>query len=109
MHMNITWGRVKPGMWPEYERLFLQADASTQDLPGFYCRWLLSDLDDPDSGFALSLWDSAENLQRLVSNAIVTELREKKFSPLFIGEYSRYQCEVRVASPGALAHLMSAN
>jgi heme-degrading monooxygenase HmoA len=106
MYMNIAWGRIKPGMWPEYERLFLQADASTIDLPGFVCRWLLRDLDDSDAGFALSLWESADDVARLVSDATVTQMRENKFAPLFSGEYSRHVCEVRVASPGALGRLL---
>lgn len=109
MYMNFIWGRVKTGMWPEYERLFLQADVSTQSLPGFICRWLLRDLDDTDTGFAVSLWESEEDVGRLVSDATVRQLIEQKFTPLFIGEYSRHLCEVRVASPGALDNFLHAD
>jgi heme-degrading monooxygenase HmoA len=106
MRMNITWGRVKEGMWSEYERLFLQSDATSLGLKGLRCRWLLRDLDDADAGFAISLWDSAEALQQFHSNTIVRDLRENQFKYLFVNEYSRHECEVRVASPGALNHIM---
>lgn len=107
MQMNISWGRVKPGMWPEYERRFLQADASIRDTPGLRCRWLLRDVDDADAGFAISVWDSAQALEKYLANDSVRALRQQRFNPLFVGEYNRHPCEVRVASPGSLDRLLS--
>jgi heme-degrading monooxygenase HmoA len=108
MRMIISWGRVKSGTWSVFERLFLQADAATQSAPGLQCRWLLRDLDDTDAGFAISLWKSAEAMDRYLADASIRELRAKQFDPLFVGEYMREPCEVRVVSPGALNRLMPA-
>jgi heme-degrading monooxygenase HmoA len=108
MRMIISWGRVKSGTWSYFERLFLQADAATQGARGLRRRWLLRDLDDTDTGFAISLWSSAEDLERYLADTSVRELRTKQFQPLFVGEYFRQPCEVRVSSPGAFDWLMPA-
>ena len=108
MRMIISWGRVKSGTWSVFEHLFLQADAATQSTPGLQCRWLLRDLDDADAGFAISLWKSPEAMDRYLADASIRELRAKQFDPLFVGEYMREPCEVRVVSPGALDRLMPA-
>jgi hypothetical protein len=39
----------------------------------------------------------------------VRELRDNQFKAVFVNEYSRYECEVRMISPGALEHLTSMN
>ena len=106
MHMNLILGRVKMGMWPEYERIFLQANIPIQDLPGLVCRWLLRDMDDTDAGFALSLWQSEADLNRYMSSDAIREIREQRFKSLFAEDFTRYICEVRVESPGALEHLL---
>jgi heme-degrading monooxygenase HmoA len=103
VRINMTWGRVREGMWSEYERLFLQSDATSLGFKGLKCRWLLRDLDDADAGFSISLWESAEQLDQY--RTAIRELRENQFKTLFVNEYSRYECEVRVVSPGALGHL----
>jgi heme-degrading monooxygenase HmoA len=108
MRMIISWGHVKPGTWSEFERLFLQADAATQSAFGLRCRWLLRDLDDADAGFAISLWNSAEAMDQYLADESVRELRRRQFNPLFVGDYIREPCEVRVVSPGALDKLMLA-
>jgi heme-degrading monooxygenase HmoA len=105
VRMIISWGRVRTGMWSEFERLFLKVDASSEGVGGLRCRWLLRDLDDADAGFAISLWNTAEALEDYLANDSIRELREKQFSPLFVGEYFRHPCEVRVVSPGALERL----
>ena len=107
MLMNVTWGRVKKGHWSEYERLFLEADARKLGLKGLIFRWLLRDRDDVDAGFAISLWESSAEFHRYYANSIVRELRNNRFKAVFVNEYSRNECEVRMMSPGALEHLTS--
>ena len=106
MHMNLILGRVKTGLWPEYERTFLQANIPIQELPGLVCRWLLRDMDDTDAGFALSLWETEADLNRYVSSDAIRQIREQRFKALFAEDFTRYICEVRVESPGALDHLL---
>ncbi len=109
MYMNVTWGRIKAGMFSEYERIFLQPEASPLALPGFIARWLLKDLDDPSSGFTLSLWQSEDALNCYRESPTVQDLRDNSFRDLFIDEFSRYVCEVRIVSPGALDRLVTAS
>jgi heme-degrading monooxygenase HmoA len=90
-------------MWSEYERLFLQVDATSSGFKGLKCRWLLRDLDDADAGFSISLWESAEELDRY--RAAIRDVRENQSRALFVNEYTRYECEVRVVSAGALGHM----
>jgi quinol monooxygenase YgiN len=106
VQMIISWGRVRVGMWDEFERLFLQADAETTDAEGLCCRWLLRDLDDADAGFAISVWSSAQCLEKYLADPGVREMRDQLFSPVFVGEYFRHPCEVRVVSPGATERLL---
>ena len=108
MYMNLILGRVKTGMWPQYETTFLQANVPIRDLPGFVCRWLMRDIDDADAGFALSLWESKEDLNRYISSDLIREIRDQRFKGLFAQDFVRHICEVRVESPGALAHLLRA-
>jgi heme-degrading monooxygenase HmoA len=103
VRMNITWGRVKEGMWSEYERQFLQSDATSLGFKGLKCRWLLRDLDDADAGFSISLWESAAELDKY--RTAIRDSRESQSKALFVNDYSRHECEVRVLSPGALDHL----
>jgi heme-degrading monooxygenase HmoA len=106
MRMIVSWGRVQVGKWDEFERLFLKADAETTGAEGLRCRWLLRDLDDADAGFAISVWSCAQSMERYLADRSVREMRDQLFSPLFVGEYFRHPCEVRVVSPGATERLL---
>lgn len=109
MDMYITWGRVKPGRWSEYERLFVEAEAAIPSVAAPRARWLLRDLDDPDAGFAISLWESAEAMSHFAASPLIGAMRVNKFSEVFMGEYERHRCDVRVSSAGALERLSAAD
>ena len=54
MIMRITWGKLYPGTWDEFERMYRSLLAG-KAIQGLRWRWLAQDVNDPDSGFAVSL------------------------------------------------------
>jgi heme-degrading monooxygenase HmoA len=93
MYMRISWGRVNPGQWEEYERAFLQALADAGPIDGLVGRTVSRDLDDPDTGYSVSVWETAEAMEayeRGVSpNAIVPKIKE-----FFTGAFVTNKLEV---------------
>jgi len=80
MYMRISWGRVNPGQWEDYERAFLQALADAGPIEGLVARQVSRDLDDPDTGYSVSVWDSTEAMevyeQGVSANVIVPRIKE---------------------------------
>ena len=50
MIMRITWGKLRPGTWAEYEQAY-HATVAGKTVPGLRGRWLAQDINDPDGGF----------------------------------------------------------
>lgn len=94
--MRISRGRVKTGMWLEYERRYLQIVNSGLGRPGPKARWLLRDLDDLDTGYTVSLWESEDAMRRYSSDPAIRAQIETTFKDLFTGEFETHQCEVRL-------------
>jgi heme-degrading monooxygenase HmoA len=64
MIMRITWGRIQPGKWDAYEKMYnATVVAKSKSIKGLRGRWLAQDMTDKDAGFAVSLWDSIEDMQ----------------------------------------------
>ena len=78
MIMRITWGKVQPGMWPEYADAYRQTmEPISSGIQGLRGRWLAHDLDEADAGFAVSIWDSQADLDAYRSS----ELFEQQARP----------------------------
>jgi heme-degrading monooxygenase HmoA len=63
---------------------------------GLKSQWLLRDQNDPDAGYSISQWDSAEDMrafweskQRSDAMAVI--------QPFFVNQFTITNCEVRVA------------
>jgi heme-degrading monooxygenase HmoA len=95
MFMRISWGRLRPGRWDEYESRYQRL--STGDMPGPKPRrrWLLRDLESPDAGYTVSLWDSETDMRSYSTDPAVRARIEAEFRDLFTGEYTPRLCEVR--------------
>src|SRR5688572_11922503 len=98
MHMRIIWGRIRPGQWEPYEaaykRIFL---AKKPVIAGLKGRWLVRDTNDPDSGYSVSMWESAEAMQRYEAGEFFgTEVRPA-LQPFFVDDFKTSHCEVRVS------------
>lgn len=50
MYMRIIWGKVRANQWDGYEAAYKKAIEMTRGAKGFKSRWLVRNLDDPDSG-----------------------------------------------------------
>ena len=72
MIMRITWGKLRAGTWQEYEQAYHEMVAG-KAVPGLRGRWLAQDVNDPDGGFSVSLWDSLDAMQAYEQSAVFTQ------------------------------------
>ena len=96
MMMRITWGKLRAGRWQEYEQAYRATVADTA-VPGLRGRWLAQDVQDPDGGFAVSVWDSLEAMQAYEQSAVFRQEIQPTLQPFFVGEYTTYRCAVKYA------------
>src|SRR4030095_1284233 len=57
MIMRMTWGKLRAGTWQDFERAY-NATVAGKEVKGLRGRWLAQDVNDPNGGFAVSLWDT---------------------------------------------------
>jgi heme-degrading monooxygenase HmoA len=62
MYCRISWGRVDPGKWDEFEDDWRSTVEKLGPQPGLRMRALMRDRDDPDALYSVSWWDSMEEL-----------------------------------------------
>jgi heme-degrading monooxygenase HmoA len=101
MIMRITWGKLRPGSWKEFETTYnATVAAKGRNLKGLRGRWLMQDAADKDTGFAVSLWDSQADMQAYEQSALYREIMAP-LQPFFVGEYKTYRCDVKYSDVGA--------
>lgn len=104
MYLRIYWGRVRPASWDAVARRY-------QTLMGIQCdgllgRFVTRDINDPQSLFTVTIWDTLENLQNWERS---DEYRQVFLGPLeayLEGSHSVSLCEVELAQIGDLAALI---
>ena len=90
MFLRISWGALKPGTWEEYEATHQRVVPGVGEVEGLRGRIVARDVDRPDTGYSISLWDSLAAMQTYEEG------------PLAAARKSRPRtCAPRVASPGA--------
>ena len=94
MIMRITWGKLRPGTWQDFERAY-QATVAGKEFQGLRGRWLARDVNDPDGGFAVSLWDTLEALHAYEQSTVFKQEIQPTLQPFFVGEYHTYRCDVK--------------
>ena len=60
-------------------------------------RWLAQDVRGPDAGYAVSLWDSLEDMQAYEQSALCKQEMRARLQPFFVGEFTITSCEVRLS------------
>jgi heme-degrading monooxygenase HmoA len=96
MIMRITWGKLRPGSWNDFEKTYnTTVAAKGNQVKGLRGRWLLQDTEDQDTGFAVSLWDTATDMQAYEASALYRQEFAPALQPFFVGEYKTYRCEVK--------------
>jgi heme-degrading monooxygenase HmoA len=94
MIMRITWGKLRPGTWNEFEQTYHDKVAGKK-LKGLQGRWLAQDVNDPDGGFSVSLWDTQENLQAYEQSEFFQQEIIQSLRPFFGGTSTTYHCDVK--------------
>ena len=96
MIMRMTWGKLRPGSWNDFEKTYNATVAKKgAKIKGLRGRWLLQDSNDKDTGFAISLWDSAADMQAYEQSDIYRNEFAPALQPFFVGDYKTYRCEVK--------------
>jgi len=96
MIMRITWGKLRPGSWNEFEKAYRATVAAKGNkVKGLRGRWLLQDSSDKDTGFAVSLWESAADMQAYEQSPLYKEEFAPTLQPFFVGDYKTYRSEVK--------------
>ncbi len=94
MIMRITWGKLRSGTWNEFEQTY-HATVVGKEITGLRGRWLAQDVQDPDGGFAVSLWDTLEDMQAYEQSDFFQQEAQPVLQPYFAGEYTTYRCDVK--------------
>ena len=95
MYVRMFWGKLKIGMWDEYERLYNgNIEPLAQDLKGFRGRQLLRSTESPDEGISLTVWDSLEDMEHYRLSPRRQQLA-KQNEHLYAGDYWEKHFEVR--------------
>jgi heme-degrading monooxygenase HmoA len=96
MIMRMTWGKLRPGSWNEFEKTYnATVAAKGSQIKGLRARWLLQDTNDKDTGFAVSLWESAAEMQAYEQSDLYRQEFAPALQPFFVGDYKTYRCEVK--------------
>jgi quinol monooxygenase YgiN len=93
VYMRISWGRVNPGTWDDYEAAFMEGVKEAGDVPGLVRRIFSRDLDDPDTGYSVSVWESPEAMDAYDSG-LANEAILPKIQPFFGGAFVTNRLEV---------------
>ena len=94
MVIRITWGRLRPGTWSDFERTYRENVIDGKTVKGLRGRLLVQDSGDKDTGFAMSLWDNLADMESYEQSELFKEF-SALFQPFFVGEYKTYRCEVK--------------
>jgi heme-degrading monooxygenase HmoA len=96
MFMRISWGRIKEGQWEEYERRFKKLADENSAVGGPKRRWLVRDLDEPDAGFAISSFETEDQMRAWAADPQARERVKQEMHDLYVGDYRVRNCEVRL-------------
>src|SRR5262245_59204592 len=101
MVIRITWGKLRAGAWQDFERTYRENVLTKgKALKGLRGRWLAQDAADKDTGFAVSLWDSAADMEAYEQSPLYREIMAP-LQPFLVGEYKTYRCDVKYTDVGA--------
>ena len=81
-------GKLRAGTWNEYEQAY-HATVAGKEVPGLRGRWLAQDVNDPDGGFAVSLWETLDAMQAYEQSAVFKQEIQPTLQPFFAGSTPR--------------------
>jgi heme-degrading monooxygenase HmoA len=95
MILRIGRGRIKPGSWDEFEKVYERLLVEGEQPEGIRARWLVRDTSDDSSGFTIGIWEDAATAAAWVASDTFADVQEQ-MGPFFDGDYESYTCEVRL-------------
>ena len=96
MFARVAWGKVKPGTWEAYERIYHEEILpGTRDVKGLRFRELLRGADDPNEGISLTLWESREDLDAYEQSSLYQRLTDRARA-FYVGEFWVKHFDVRL-------------
>ena len=96
MFARLAWGKVKPGTWDEYERIYHEEILpATREVKGLSLRELLQGADDPDEGISLTLWESREDLDAYERSSLHQDMVDRARA-FYVGEFWVKHFDVRL-------------
>jgi heme-degrading monooxygenase HmoA len=96
MFARVAWGKVKPGTWEAYERIYHEEILpATREVKGLRFRELLQGADDPNEGISLTLWESREDLDAYEQSNLYQGLTERARA-FYVGEFWVKHFDVRL-------------
>jgi heme-degrading monooxygenase HmoA len=96
MIMRITWGKLHPGKWSEYEQTYnATVIAKSTNIKGLRGRWLAQDVQVHDAGYAVSLWDSLDDMKAYEQSDFFKQQIVAPLQPFFVGDFKTSYCEVK--------------
>ena len=96
MFARVAWGKVKPGRWEEYERVYRdEILPASRGVRGLRFRELLRGAEDPDEGISLTLWESREDCEAYERGTTYQGFLERA-REFYVGEYWIKHFEVRL-------------
>jgi len=96
MFARVAWGKVKPGTWEEYERIYREEIVpASRSVPGLHFRELLRGTDDPNQGISLTLWESRADMEAYERGPTYQGFLER-VKGLYVGEYWIKHFDVRL-------------
>ena len=96
MLARVAWGKVKPGSWDAYERVYREEILPTsRNVKGLRFRELLQSSDDPNEGISLTLWESREDLDAYEQSSLYQRLTDRARA-FYVGEFWVKHFDVRL-------------
>jgi len=95
MRVRIIYGKLKPGTWDAYEAAYKEAMGKAGRVPGLRARWLTRDVDNPDAGYSISLWESEATMRAYEGGDLLKSTILPSLTPFFLGDYTTTHCEMR--------------
>ena len=94
MLLRIIHGELRPDTWDAYEEAYVEAMNEHGDVEGLLGRMLCRDLDNPNAGYTLSMWEDEASMRAYESSAALKNEILPKLTPFFSGKYETRRCEV---------------
>ena len=92
--IRITRGKVLPGTWHQFEAALHSAVEKVGHVPGLLSRSLVRNIEDPNEGYAISVWENMEAIKRYEESEL-SKIMTPMIQSYFSGDYRCDHCEVR--------------